>query len=84
LEFSTSLVRLVISFLSQSKFSVLVEGEKSAPREVQASVPQGSVLPPALYSIYINDAPQHPGVHLAFFADDTCLYAKDRKEGFVV
>jgi hypothetical protein len=28
--------------------------------------------------------PQTPGVYLALFADDTCLYATDRKEGFVV
>jgi hypothetical protein len=28
--------------------------------------------------------PQTHGVHLALFADDTCLYATDRKEGFVV
>jgi hypothetical protein len=34
--------------------------------------------------MYINDAPQTPAVHLALFADDTCLYATDRKEGFVV
>jgi hypothetical protein len=34
--------------------------------------------------IYISDAPQTPGVYLALFADDTCLYATDRKEGFVV
>jgi hypothetical protein len=31
--------------------------------------------------MYINDAPQTHGVHLALFADDTCLYATDRKEG---
>jgi hypothetical protein len=28
--------------------------------------------------------PQTPGVNLALFADDTCLYAKDRKEGYVL
>jgi hypothetical protein len=28
--------------------------------------------------------PQTPGAYLALFADDTCLYATDRKEGFVV
>jgi hypothetical protein len=27
-----------------------------------------------------NDTPQTPGVNLALFADDTCLYATDRKE----
>jgi hypothetical protein len=56
----------------------------STPREIQAGVPQGSVLSPTLYSIYINDAPQSPGVHLALFADDTCIYATDRKEGYVL
>jgi hypothetical protein len=34
--------------------------------------------------MYIMDAPQTRGVHLALFADDTCLYARDRKEGFIV
>jgi hypothetical protein len=34
--------------------------------------------------MYINDAPQTSGVHLALFADDTCLYATDRKMGFVI
>jgi hypothetical protein len=56
----------------------------SAPREMQAGVPQGSVLSPTLFNLYINDAPQTHGVHLALFADDTCLYATDRKVGFVV
>jgi hypothetical protein len=51
---------------------------------MEAGVPQGSVLCPTLYNMYINYAPQTHGVYLAFFADDTCLYAMDRKEGFVV
>jgi hypothetical protein len=34
--------------------------------------------------MYINDAPQTRGDHLALFADDTCLYATDRKEGFII
>jgi hypothetical protein len=49
-----------------------------------AGVPQGSVLSPTLYNLYINDTPQTIGVHLALFADDTCLYATDRKEGYIV
>jgi hypothetical protein len=34
--------------------------------------------------MYINDAPQTPAVYLALFADNTFLYATDRKESFVV
>jgi hypothetical protein len=56
----------------------------STPREMQAGVPQGSVLSTTLFNLYINDAPKTNGVHLGLFADDTCLYASDRKEGFVV
>jgi hypothetical protein len=84
LEFSNSLTKLIGSFLSHRKFRVSVEGEMSTPREMQAGVPQGSVLSPTLFNLYINDAPQTHGVHLALCADDTCLYATDRKEGFVV
>jgi len=41
-------------------------------------------LAPTLYSLYINDTPQTPGVHLALFADDTCLYTTDRRESYVL
>jgi hypothetical protein len=54
------------------------------PREMQAGVPQGSVLSPTLYSIYINNTPQIPGVYLALFADDISLYETERKEGYVI
>jgi hypothetical protein len=84
LEFSTRLIKLIGFFLSQRKFSVSVEGEMSKPREMQAGVPQGSVLSPTVFNMYINDALQTHGVQLALFTDDTCLYETDRKEGFVV
>jgi hypothetical protein len=84
LKFSTSLIKLITSFLSQSKFSASVDGEVSAPREMRAGVPQGSVPSPPLYNMYISDGPQTPGVHLALFSGETYLHATDRKEGFVV
>jgi hypothetical protein len=46
LEFPTSFIKLISLFLSQRKFRVSVEGEMSTPREMQARVPQGSVLSP--------------------------------------
>jgi hypothetical protein len=56
----------------------------STPRCMKAGVPQGSVLSPTPYNLYINDTPQTSGVNIALFADDTCLYATDHKEGFVL
>jgi retron-type reverse transcriptase len=56
LEFSTNIIKLLSSFLSQRNFKVSVEGVMSTPREMQAGVPQGSVLSPTLFNMYINDA----------------------------
>jgi hypothetical protein len=84
LNFSVSTVKLISSFLSNRKFKVSVEGEMSTPREIQAGVPHGSVLSLMLYNVYRNDAPQTPGTQLALFANDTCMYATDRKEGFTI
>jgi hypothetical protein len=68
LEFATTLMKLISSFFSQRRFSVSVEGAMSRPREIQAGVPQMSVLSLTLYNMYINNAPQTPGVHLSLFA----------------
>jgi hypothetical protein len=54
------------------------------PMDTQAGVPQGSILFPTLYNLHINDTPQTPGVYLGLFVDDTCIYATDRKEGYVL
>jgi hypothetical protein len=78
LEFTTSLVKLIGSFLSQSKFRVTVEGEMSTHRIMQAGVPQDLFLSPTLFNMYINDAPQTHCVHLALFADDTCLCVRSQ------
>jgi hypothetical protein len=56
----------------------------STPRDIKARVPQGSVLSPTLYNLYINDTPQTIGVNLALSADDTNLYATVCKEGYVL
>jgi len=63
LHFSSTLIKLISSFLSNRKFGVMVEGEMSTPRAIQAGVLQGSVLSPTLYNLRINDTPQTPGVY---------------------
>jgi hypothetical protein len=57
LEFSTSLIQLISSFLVQRKFRVSVEGKMSTPKEMKVGVPQSSFPSPTLYNLYINDTP---------------------------
>jgi retron-type reverse transcriptase len=53
-EISRRLIQLISWFLSERKFRVSVEGEMATPWEMQAGVPQGSVLSPTLYNIYMR------------------------------
>jgi hypothetical protein len=84
MDFSASLLKLISSFLSNRKYFVSTEGEMSTPKIMQAEVPQGFILSLTLFNMYINDTPQTIGVHLALFADDTCLYVTERKESYVL
>jgi hypothetical protein len=52
----------------------------STPRDTQAGVPQGSVLSPTLYNLYISDTPQTPDVYIDLFTDDICIYVRDRRK----
>ena len=64
------------SFLNQRLQHVVVDGCISDPNPVLSGVPQGTVLGPLLFLIYINDIADNlsPGSSLRLFADDSLLY----------
>ncbi len=56
--------------------SVSVRGASSQLADVVSGVPQGSVLGPILFVIYINDLPDIVKSNIQMFADDTKIYSK--------
>ena len=55
---------------------VLVNGNASSPAPVTSGIPQGSVLGPTLFVMYINDMPRAVNNRVKMFTDDTKLYAR--------
>ena len=62
------------AFLLGRTQAVVLEGERSAEVPVTSGVPQGSVLGPLLFLLYINDLPQNIRSQVRLFADDTAVY----------
>lgn len=75
MEVPHQLLNTIKSFLTNRTFKVEIGDKSSTSRQIQAGVPQGSCLSPHLFSVYINDMPQHPNSKTALFADDTIFYA---------
>ena len=67
---------LISSFLSNRRLRVVLDGKSSQEYPVNAGVPQGSILDPTLFLLYINDLPDDVICNIAICADDTTLYSK--------
>ena len=67
---------LISSFLSNRRLPVVLDGKSSQEYPVKTVVPQGSILGPTLFLLYINDLPDDVICNIAIYADDTALYSK--------
>ena len=65
----------VRDFLSDRRQRVMLNGESSDWRNVVSGVPQGSVLGPVLFIIYVNDMPDQLRKFCKIFADDAKIYS---------
>ena len=68
-------LEILTDFLKSWKQRVVLNGQHSSWSDVLAGVPQGSILGPLLFLIYINDLSDGLQCNPKLFADDTSLFA---------
>ena len=76
-----SITDLIEQWLNDRRQRVVVDGEVSNWKSVLSGVPQGSVLGPILFLIYINDLDDSITSNVLKFADDTKLFRKVNTDG---
>ena len=69
-----SLLHWFTDYLKDRKQAVVIKGKASTYQPIKAGVPQGSVLGPLLFLVYINDIVKNIESTVKLFADDTSMY----------
>ena len=71
---TNSICHWISTWLTQRSQQVVLDGASSESVSVQSGVPQGTVLGPLMFLIYINDITESISLSLRLFADDCILY----------
>lgn len=73
---SGNLLELLKNFLIERKQRVVLNGKTSEWKSLNSGVPQGSVLGPLLFLLYINDLTENINSRMKLFADDSSIFIK--------
>ena len=76
---SGNVLGVIESFLSDRSLKVVINGQTSEANKINAGVPQGSLLGPTLFLIFINDLPSEIVSSVNMYADDTTVYEQTSK-----
>ena len=72
--FSNSSIKIILSYLSNRQQYVQLDNKKSLYRPINFGVPQGSILGPVLFNIYVSSLPSCLKSNSSQYANDTSLY----------
>lgn len=78
-----NILKWLTSFITDRRLRVVLSGTASEESSVDLGVPQGSILGPLIFLIFVNDLPRFlEDVHVVMYADDTSIAvaARDREE----
>lgn len=73
------LIKIIQSYLTNRHFSVHIRNSHSKLHSIPAGVPQGGILSPTLFNIFIYDIPKPEKSFLALYADDTAIFTTSNR-----
>ena len=78
LEIDGTMLQFVVNYLQGREQCVMIAGQKSYNANVRSGVPQGSILGPLLFVLFLDDMSEviNDGTAIAIYADDTKIWRK--------
>ncbi|GBN07479.1 RNA-directed DNA polymerase from mobile element jockey [Araneus ventricosus] len=77
-KFPQYIIEIIQLYLTNRHFTVLIKNSDSTARKLQAGVPQGGVLAPIIFVLFMTDIPQVRNIMISLYADDTAILSQGK------